>query len=120
MDTSAARRPPNQDRHGNAMLTPAQQQLKNRAHQAAGGWRNDSYRGAAGLVCREFFFKRVAQRYHLGLDEYLPEHEDAVDLYLRHLRASFDSFDAALDYLANGLRIAPESLLAPRGGLPLP
>lgn len=30
------------------------------------------------------------------------------------------SFDAALDYLANGLRIAPENLLAPRGGLPLP
>ena len=62
----------------------------------------------------------MAQRYHLGLDEYLPEHEDAVDLYLCHLRASFDSFEAALDYLATDLRIAPESLLAPHGGLPPP
>ncbi|MBP4047306.1 hypothetical protein [Chromobacterium violaceum] len=86
-------------------------ELKSLVHQKSGIWISEEYKHPNGEAVSEFFFKRLNQKYYIGLDDYLLKYEDATDLYFKYIREEFDDFTTATDYVINTIKIPENKLI---------
>ncbi|MBA0098485.1 hypothetical protein WH218_05375 [Stenotrophomonas indicatrix] len=75
-------------------------------------WLDCEYAEGDAIYRREFFIKRHGGVLHVGLDEYLDGYEDAIDLYRRYVRASFDTLYEAMDFVLGELGMNESDIVA--------
>ena len=87
------------------------QKIKKHLKQNKKLWLEHEYNENGKIYKKEFFIIFHNNAFHVGLDEYLDDYEDATDLYRVHIRRSYSSLPAALTFITSDLRITEDEIL---------
>jgi hypothetical protein len=87
------------------------QKIKKHLKQNKKLWLEHEYNENGKIYKKEFFIIFHNNAFHVGLDEYLEDYEDATDLYRVHIRKSYSSLPEAMTFITSELRITEDEIL---------